>query len=203
MQSYRWLPGVLAIFNETHPGVEVTVVSEAAVAPSDWLIERRLDVALVGPGHVDKRVSVARLFRDELVAVVGREHPWFGKRRVAPAAFESEHVWTDNGALDRETPLGRALAEAGDVVPRKITRVPMTGTIAIDMARANLGVTVVPKWVVEPLLADDLGTVRVGKGLWLDWSIATRNEKPDSSLAAFVAALRKNHPKVPRDICEP
>lgn len=196
-QSYRWLPGILARFAALEPGVEVGLV--AAGAGEDLieeLVARRLDAALVAGGLTPHpRVKATPLFRDELVALVGRRHPWFGRHRVEAAAFGAEHLLTDGGALDRSAPLGRALFEAGEVAPRKVTLLPMTGSVAIDLARANLGVTVMPRWAVAPVLGSGLAAVRVGRGgLWLDWAVATRDEPPDRALHSFVETLRAFHP---------
>jgi len=196
-QSYRWLPALLKSFAAAWPDIEVTVVTEAAQDPFDWIARRKLDVALVSCVRPDDaRVSLQPLFRDELVAVVGRGHPWFGRRQIDPRAFADQHVWLDEGAVLPESPLGRALAEAGDVRPRKLTRVPMTGGVPLEMARANLGLTVLPRWTVEPALAaGDLRAVRIGAGLWLEWSVATRAETPEPPLAAVLDALRVHHPR--------
>lgn len=176
----------------------VTVAAEAATSPSQCLVEHRLDVALVaGERKADPRIVVAPLFRDELVALVGQEHPWFGRSMVPVRALRDEHVWVDDGAFRRGTPLARALVEAGDVTPRKVTCVPISAGAAIEVARANLGITVVPRWAVEPALAGgDLHVVRLGaRGVWLNWSAATRAERPDPPLAAFLEALKTHHPR--------
>jgi LysR family transcriptional regulator for metE and metH len=197
-QSYRWLPELLADYAAAWPGVEVTVVAEAGDTPAEWLIARKLDVALVACAIArDPRVRVARLFRDELVAVVGRGHPWAGLKKVDVRRFAGEHLWADADALQRDTPLTRAFQQAGNIAPRKLTGVPTGGGVPLEMARANLGITLMPLWTVEPLLAGgDLHAVRVGaRGLWLEWSIATRAEEHAPPLAAFLAALRTHHPR--------
>jgi LysR family transcriptional regulator for metE and metH len=197
-QSYRWLPELLKSFARRWPAMDVTVVPEAAEAPWEWLEQRKLDVALVAGGYrPGPRVRLTPLFRDELVVLVGREHPWFKLRQVDAREFADQHVWVDDGALKRDTPLGLALAAAGNITPRKVTVIPMTGGIAMEMARGNLGITVMPRWVAEPALTEGaLRAVRVGaRGLWLDWSVATRAEEPEPALGAFLEALHAHHPR--------
>lgn len=199
LQSYRWLPELLRDFSRDWPGLEVSIVTEASESPVEWLLARKLDVALVaGLIRPGPRIHLAPLFRDELVAVVGREHPWaLARRKVVEArALGGEHVWTDPGALRTTAPLGRALAQAGNVSPRKVTLIPMTGGLPLEMARAHLGITVLPRWAVTPQLEDGgLHTVRVGpKGLWLEWAVATRAGEAEPPLQAFVEALRTHHP---------
>lgn len=194
-QSYRWLPALLEVFVAQRPEIEVSVVVDAAAAPTEWLLSRKLDVALVaGEIAKDRRVRIEPLFRDELVAVVGRSHAWFGRKRVDPAAFAHEHLFADDGTLRTSAPLGRALARAG-VAPRKLTCVPMTASIAVDMTRAGLGITLLPRWTFGALDDPLLAAVRVGSsGLWLDWSVATRKEPVAAPLAAFLELLRERYP---------
>ena len=195
--SYGWLPAVLRGFEHEFPGVEVEIVPDAATAPGDWLAARKLDVALVaGDVRADRRLSVTRLFRDELVAVVGREHAWSAQRSVPLRAFADEHLFSDEGALRPEAPLGCAL-DAAAVRPRKLTLLPALGGAPLEMARANLGVAIMARWILEPSLrGGELAAVRIGKrGLHLSWSIATRNERAEPALARFISLLREHHPR--------
>jgi LysR family transcriptional regulator, regulator for metE and metH len=197
-QSYRWLGAVLKAFSERWPGVEVTIVPEATTATGKWLTERKLDVALV-PAEVDQgpHIRLRPLFRDELVALVGREHPWSTRRRVAVTAFADQHLWADGDALRRGTPLARVFEEAGGVAPRKVTIVPVDGAAPLEMARANLGICIMPRWSIEPALRDrSLKAVSLGeKGVWLDWALATRDEPMDAPLAGLVDLLCVHHPR--------
>jgi LysR family transcriptional regulator for metE and metH len=194
--SYGWLPAVLRHFKREFPKVEVEIVPEAATAPGDWLAERKLDVALVAhEKRMDRRLSVTRLFRDELVAVVGRGHVWFTRRSIPLRAFAEQHLFSDEGALRLDAPLGHALHQAG-VRPHKLTLLPALGGAPLEMARANLGVAIMARWMLEPALrGGELAAVRIGtRGLHLAWSAATRNENAEPSVARFVALLCEHHP---------
>ena len=69
---------------------------------------------------------------------------------------------------------------------------PTNGTVALDLVRANLGVTVMPRWTVAPVVRrDDIALVRVGaRGLWLQWSAVTRSEPASPALATFLGILK-------------
>lgn len=195
-QSYRWLPRVLARFAKLEPHVDVGLVAEAAESPFEWLLERKLDVALVtGKLPRNHRLRSQHLFRDELVAVVGRSHPWAAQGVVGAAAFATEQLFVDEHALDPSEPLGALLA-AAKVVPRKVSQVPTTSNVALDLVQAGLGVTLAPRWTLEGRLGGGaLRPVRVTKrGLWLTWHLATRREPAAPSLSAFLAVVRAEHP---------
>jgi LysR family transcriptional regulator, regulator for metE and metH len=130
------------------------------------------------------------------VAVVSSSHPWAARPWVDARALASEQLFADERALDVREPLGGALARAGQISPKKVTHVPMTGGVALDLVRAGLGITVLPRWTVTPQLhADELSLVRVTKrGLWLNWYLATRRETADPALERFLAIVRAEHP---------
>ena len=196
-ESYRWLPQVLSRFSARAPDVDVSIVADAAHDPSEWLAARKIDLALVaGKRTRDRRIKDAHVFRDELVAVVSRRHSWAKARQVPARAFAHEQLFCDEGALTKQAPLGGLLANA-NVWPRKLSLVPMNGTVALDLVRANLGVTVMPRWTVAPAVGrNDLALVRVGaRGLWLQWSAITRREPASPALAAFLGILKACVPK--------
>lgn len=193
-ESYRWLPGVLSRYRARQPGVEVSIVSEAAAEPREWLAQRKVDLALVaGKPTADRRLKAKPLFRDELVAVVSVRHPWARARQVSPQAFASEELFCDEGALAHDAPLGRALAQAR-TQPRKVSLVPMNGTVALDLVRANLGVTVMPRWTVVGLAPrGELALVDIrARGLSLSWAALMRAEPPTPALTTFLELLERS-----------
>lgn len=200
--SYRWLPALLRAFADAWPDVEVSLVADAGHGPEAWLRDRRVDLVLtVGRRPRTPGLRATPLFRDEVVAVVGEGHPWYGRRCVSPAAFAAEHYCGDPDFLRPDRPLGRALA-AADGLPAKVTPVPATTGAGLEMARANLGVTVMARWAAEPYLSGgELHAVRVGPpAVRAEWALLTRDERPEPPLAALVEAFGRHHPRAePRD----
>ncbi|HUG12755.1 MAG TPA: LysR family transcriptional regulator [Opitutaceae bacterium] len=191
-ETYRWLPDVLLRLATQAPSVEVSIITDVVHDPTEALAERKIDVALVaGKRMRDRRTKDAHVFRDELVAVVSSKHPWAGAKSVPVRAFAKEQLYCDEGAVTKRAPLGRLFAEV-DVSPRKISIVPTSGTVALELVRANLGVTVMPCWAVAPFAPrDGLALVRVGpRGLWLEWAALTRNEPASPGLATFLEIMK-------------
>ncbi len=196
-QSYAWLPGVLRAFAVRFPSVDVTVVADAG-PPCEALLARKLDVALVTSDTPRPRgITLRSLFRDELVLVVASEHPLAKRTFVPLGALREEHLWSDPHALDPRTVLGRALAKEGGIAPKRLTPVPPASGVAVEMARANLGVALLPRWAALPLTrSGGLHALRLGKrGLGHEWLVATRSDESDPALASFLEALSENHPQ--------
>jgi LysR family transcriptional regulator for metE and metH len=196
-QSYAWLPGVLRAFAAQFPGVDVTVVADGVDAPCDALLARKLDVALVTADTPRPRgVTLKSLFQDELVLLVGSDHPAAKRSFIALRALRDEHLWSDPHALEPHTVLGRALAREGGILPKKLTPVPPASGVAVEMARENLGVALLPRWAAAPLTrTGELHALRLGRhGLAHEWLVATRSGESEPALDAFLDALSKNSP---------
>ncbi|NRD43549.1 LysR family transcriptional regulator [Corallococcus exiguus] len=194
-QSYRWLPRVMEAWERSHPDVRLELVAEAGGSPLDWLRERRLDLAIVVGGRpADPRLSHHRLFRDELVALVGRTHPEAKAERIALKALAREHYWGAEDSFSPGTPLGDALERAG-VRFARVTALPFLSGVPLEMVRAGRGVTVCPRWFVQDSLRRrEVVALSIGRGLWLDWFVATPAVTASPATDAFVALLRQHHP---------
>jgi DNA-binding transcriptional LysR family regulator len=156
------LPARIAAFTAAHPGVTVrlTVANSDEVRAS--VRSGEADVGFV-EGPLDfARLRTRRIGRDELTVVVGRAHPWAGRRRPLPVA---ELAATPLLLRERESGTRRtyeaAVARAGCPVadPYGV----MTSTEALKAAvRAGLGATVVSALAVrDELRAGDLVAVPV------------------------------------------
>ena len=197
--SYGWLPPLLKAYGAAWPGVEVRIVAEAAEEPVRHLLARSLDVALVtltDANAVPGGIEVVPLFEDDLVALVSEGHSWATSSSVPAAAFADEHLCVAPAALDPSKPLGRLLRERG-VSPGRLTELPPQAGVAVEMARAGLGVTVLAAWAAEPEVErGGLVAVRVGAdGVRLSWAAAVRDEQRPPYLDAFVDALNLHNPR--------
>jgi LysR family transcriptional regulator for metE and metH len=65
------------------------------------------------------------------------------------------------------------------IQPTRLREVQLTEAI-IEMVRAQMGVSVLARWIVEPYIrAGELAIVRLGKhGLWRNWRLAALREHP-------------------------
>jgi LysR family transcriptional regulator for metE and metH len=125
----------------------------------------------------DDRVRLTRLFRDELVGIVSARHRLANRQQIPVSALAEEPYWGAPESFARGTPLGNALEAAGVSLTR-VTVLPHASGAPVEMLRANLGVTVCRRWFVAPDLArGEVVALRIGRGLWLDWSVATAGRR--------------------------
>ncbi|MBJ6765059.1 LysR family transcriptional regulator [Myxococcaceae bacterium JPH2] len=201
MQSYRWLPSVLQGWSRAHPNAEVTIVPEAGHTPLVALRQGAVDLAVVVGEHgTEARLRFTPLFRDELVALVSATHPLASRRRVTVRALAQEAYWGSLDSFAPQTPLGRALAQEGLTFAR-VTPLPFSSGAPVEMVRANQGVTVCPRWFAESDLArGDVIGLRIERGLWLQWSVATAEAGGSPLADSFVAEMKRHCPPADAEV---
>lgn len=190
--SYHWLPPLLRTFRTRYPGVDVEVEVQHTKHPVEALLQGSLDVALVTDTIRDKRLRVRRLADDEHVAIVSRKHPWTKKAFITPAELASEDLLLYSPSPDESFTVRRILAPAG-LRPPRIRFVQLTEAI-LEMVKAGLGVSVLPKWSVRAALKrGDIAAVRITRtGIQREWSAVTLKEGIEPLYVAdFIALVQK------------
>jgi LysR family transcriptional regulator for metE and metH len=179
--GYYWLPSLLETFHQKHPGIDVQIRPEATLRPLEALLEGELDVAVVTDDVHDERFSTRPLFRDEQVVIVSPRHALAKRRVVEATALADQHLMLYSAAPGHSFTWTKVLAPAG-VTPARLTRVPLTEAI-IEMVRAGMGVSVLPRWSVEPAIRDGIiRALRITRhGVYRQWTavqLAAREEPP-------------------------
>lgn len=193
---YDWLPAALERFAAAFPGVEVQIVPEATRDPVKPLLDGTLDLAIVyTPAHRDELVLMP-LFRDELVAVVPRSHPFASRRYLAARDFRDQCLVCHFPELERNAFARDVLRPAG-VTPARVQAVQLTGAV-LAMVAAKRGVAVIPRWVLgKERNAGRFRAVRVTpNGLFRAWHAAVRAES--RSLPALMKLVEVIGREAPR-----
>jgi LysR family transcriptional regulator for metE and metH len=198
---YHWLPAHLKAFESRYPGVDVRIVVEATHRPIEALIAGKLDIAIVCC-DVDRRgLAVTPLFEDELVVLMSPSHPLASKPWIAAQDFESEHLIGYSVSLKSMRIYSELLEPAG-IKPRRVSRVELTEAI-LEMVKADLGISVLARWAVEPYLnpATLVSRPLTRHGFLRKWVGVTRNRKKQPPwIAAFLDLLAvKTDPHPPTD----
>jgi len=173
--TYHWLPDVLDSFRRAHPGVEIVIHSDPDRAPVEAVERGDLDVALTTQRPRRRGLTVTRLFRDEIVALVSAGHPLARRRSLSPRDLEEQTTLTFDHR--RSDAVNTFLAPAG-VRPRRSLDVGATEAL-VTMVRAGLGVGFAARWVVQPdILAGNVVPLRLGSsGLVRTWFAVTAKRK--------------------------
>jgi len=189
---YHWLPGRLKIFQRSYPDVEVQVVAGATDEPVPWLLEGRIDLAIVHRLERDPRLESRPLWSDELVVVMHPRRPLARRSCIEARDFADQHLFVYSSALESNLVFREILIPAG-VTPRRVSHIQLTEAL-IEMVKADLGITVLQRWSVAPqlergeLVARPLtaaGRLRRWNAVW------RRRPAPPDYLTAFVEILAR------------
>lgn len=177
--SYYWISAFLnSLEQEVKSSLNIIVQSEYTRDPLPPLIAGHLDFAIVTTRQETPQLQYLTLFDDELVAICPERHWWKTKKTVAPKDFADEHFIeynTDRKNLDAY----RCFFNPAGKFPRVSTKIELTEAI-IQMVKAGLGVAIMSKWVVLPILRDGgLRTLRLNKGgVYRRWYLCCRSGLP-------------------------
>ena len=171
--GYHWLPPLLARFNRKHPRVSVSIMVDATDRPVEALVGGQIDLAILTNDVADPRLRLRRLFTDEMVALVPRQHPWASRTWVSPRQLASEHLLLYSSAPEESFVLTRVLGPNG-LTPARFTFIMLTEAM-IEMARAGLGVAVLPRWSAQAAIASrSVAALSLTRGgIRRNWTAAT------------------------------
>jgi LysR family transcriptional regulator for metE and metH len=178
--SYHWLPPVLKSFHRKFPNVEIQIVAEATSRPIDYLVDGKLDIAIVPWTIRDRRIMLTPLFQDRLVVIVHPGHPLAGKRFAEVEDFNDQHLfmYSDRERLEDWTYYNAILVPRG-VSVKRITNMQLTEGI-LEMVKAGLGIAVLAQWAAEPEIRRKsiVALPLTRKGTIRQWSAATLRKGP-------------------------
>lgn len=146
--STQLLPRALVAFHKNYPGIALRL-HEAGVQTLLELLEAGLcDMAIVTLPVEEGALTVAELFREEMVIVVPRSHPIAQQQQVAIADLHDQS-WclTPKNYELREATL-RMCQEAG-YTPHVVLDGGEMDTL-LELVAAGVGITLVPRLAVSP-----------------------------------------------------
>jgi LysR family transcriptional regulator for metE and metH len=169
---YHWLPSLLKEYRPAHRRVEIQVVAEATHHPLPYLLDGRLDLAIVSDPVRDRRLVVRRLFDTEMVVIVAPGHPLAARPYVRAEDFAHETLLIY--PPKEESSIYQDVLVPAGIRPAELQQIQLTEAI-IELVKAGLGVAVLARWAVAPYVkAGALRAVPLTRrGYRRPWSAAT------------------------------
>ncbi|MFC0039495.1 LysR family transcriptional regulator [Actinomadura rayongensis] len=189
--TLQWLPPVIRTFRERCPRAEVRIESVPDDAPVPALLTDHIDVALITKPHPEMdRISLTRLFDDEMVAVVPADHPWAGRSHLTARDFTDAHLILYDSYDQTRIP-SIPLPLPPRARPARITTMPVVTELLVEMVAAGQGATVLPNWVAAPYAGSHgLALVQIGAvPMTRTWYLGTRQGTRSPLLQTFVDEL--------------
>jgi len=187
------LPGFLARFAGTNPGVRVHVEIANTAAMARRIRGGDLSLALVEGPLTDESLTIEPFQSDMLILVVPPAHPLAGRRLVARDLAELPFVWRERGSGTRA--IAEAALERAGIAPPVALELP-SGEGVARAVEAGLGLTILSRLVVERALAE--GRLATAEVTDLDLSrtlrlVTVRNRTLSPGARAFRALLLDEH----------
>ena len=123
--SYYWLPPVLKKFKQKYPKVTVDIKVEGTHHAIDLLLEGELEIAFTNDKKHEHILEYKPLFKDEMVAVVSRDHLWADKKFVEAEDFKSENLIIHSRPLESVIVYENVL-KPNQIEPENLTVLPLT-----------------------------------------------------------------------------
>ncbi|ASZ11721.1 LysR family transcriptional regulator [Chitinophaga pendula] len=183
---YHWLPPIITRLKAANNNIDIQIIANATADPLSFLLNGKLDIALISDKPTHTGIHLTPLFNDHNVAILSQHHPFANSRKSLTAAdLAGEHLI----AYETKTADGLQLrAFFGDTPPKNISRVQLTEAI-IEMINANMGIGIMANWAVKPYLQTK--------------EIITLPIRPALAKRAWKAAfIDKTNPIIPKLISE-
>lgn len=173
MGSY-FFPPILMAFKHRYPGLRIAVEEAGTRELLSRMSDGVLDLAILIASDLPEQVTGQRLVREEMVAVVGDEHPWQGRASISLTEFFTEELALFRRGFYHREHMELLAAQAG-----------MTPNIAFEsnlipllkaVVRHGFGVTTLLRMAIEE--DRDLFAVPFTPPIYLDLCIAWRKEDP-------------------------
>ena len=193
--GYHWLPAIVEGMRERYPAFEVRLSPEYTLDPIAALLDGKLDLAIMNDDSEDRRLRYYELFDDEHVAIAAASHPWSERRFVTPEQLVAEQLYLYSRSIDDSFIVQKVLRPAG-IPLRRVTYLQLTEGI-LEMVKAGMGVSVLPKWsVVSVVASGEVKAIRITKnGVFRKWFAATMRDLPPTPFVEeFVRLLIKQRP---------
>ena len=193
--GYHWLPAIVEGLRHRYPTFEVQLSPEYTLNPIAALLEGKLDLAIMNDDSDDRRLRYHELFDDEHVAIVEAGHQWAARAFVTPEQLVSEQLYLYSRSIDDSFIVQKVLRPAG-IALQRVTYLQLTEGI-LEMVKAGMGVTVLPKWsVVNVVASGEVQAVRITRnGVFRKWFAATlRDVQPTPFMEEFIRLLIKQRP---------
>ncbi|ROR02924.1 selenium metabolism-associated LysR family transcriptional regulator [Desulfosoma caldarium] len=154
------LPRLIGSFKQHHPAVQISVFIGATKEVAEAVADGKQELGLVGSQWKDRRLSFERIFADELVLAVPRNHPWASLpsipvERLAEEPFIARHRGSGTRMVTYEI-----LEKAGFDTSRLRVVAEMSTTEAVRQSiKAGIGISILSRQAVAEDAAH--GSVRL------------------------------------------
>ncbi|MCI0756359.1 LysR family transcriptional regulator [Teichococcus vastitatis] len=154
------LPGAIARLRESHPSLQVRVREAVTGQVYDLVRAGEVDLGIATDLKPGGELSLQRLFEDQILAVLPPGHALAALSAIPLSALARERLLLLEADSSIRRLVDDAFAAAGHIVAAAQEAVHM-GTL-VSMARAGLGIVLIPSSAAEIRMAPELAVRPIG-----------------------------------------
>jgi DNA-binding transcriptional LysR family regulator len=189
------LPGAIARLHASHPNLQVRVREAVTGQVYEMVRSGQVDFGIATDLQPGGELSLQRLFQDQIMAVLPPSHAMAAMPVIPLPALAKERLLLLEGDSSIRQLVDDAFARAGHIVAPAQEAMHM-GTL-VSMARAGLGIVLIPSSAAEVRMAPELAVRPIGHPpIYRTVSLICRSDRSlPPSAEALVEKLREaiNH----------
>ncbi|MGE5508293.1 MAG: selenium metabolism-associated LysR family transcriptional regulator [Chitinophagales bacterium] len=146
------LPRLAGEFKNRYPGIQIALRIGESTRVAEWLLDRTVDLGVVGVQVNNPQLKFTRIFSDELVAVMPAGHPLAAQAEITLEQLLAEPFVLRGAGSGTRQVFEHHLFEAGYSPDRLKAVMELDTTRAVLSAvEAGVGVSIVSEWAVSEL----------------------------------------------------
>ncbi len=150
MFCFRWLPGVMRLFQNKFPNITFTIGTAREL--TDELESNRYDLIITAAAARDDRFAYLPLFADQIVCIMPPDHPLSTRAYIQFEDF-SRFNFISHAEKTRNRFYQLILKPRG-IRPARMMTVDQLPAI-IELVASGFGISVFPQWAVKSTLQRD------------------------------------------------
>ncbi len=192
------LPSIVGSFKEQNPSIEITLRIAGSREIAQLVLDSEVEAGFVGARWKDVSLKWWKIFSDELVLVVYPDHPWWGRKTVAPASLKEEpFIIRERHSGTRRTTESLLVKEGLDLSTFRIVA-EMGSTEAVRQSvKARIGIAILSRLAVVDDIASGVLHVVGVRGVRFKrpiYLVQRVKREPSPICSAFVEHLRDGGP---------
>lgn len=170
------LPDVLRQFKKMHPNCRITLEPGDSPALAEAVREQRVDLALALAPHRETSLDFQPMFMDELMFIVGPQHPWVEAGGVARPEITMQNFILYSRASQTFRAVESYFQDEG-ILLNATMELGSIETIK-ELVKLGLGISVLATWIARPELKEgSLMAMPLGRRkLRREWGILRHRE---------------------------
>ncbi len=164
---YKWLPKVLAVFQEKYPNIEFEI--GRSIAFEEELESKQFDLVITAGQQIKDHFKSYMLFEDQMVCIVSNSHPLSALPYVKWEDFGGECLISHSDKQSNR--FYKGILKPIGVELRRFMTIEQPQAI-IEMVSAGFGISMFPKWALKNVMeSSNIKALSItGHGIPVTWS---------------------------------